>query len=175
MHQILKNLRALLVHNILCTLQLLGICATWADETVTKTKQAHGPILFVFASGTTGRVQDGSIKTEDGWLFIKGGSVQQNIDAIQTDAGSGECDFVLDEIPDVDAGTVRGKQSTCTVKQQFPLDPTKNWAYSASSVVVNVLSIDFTRNGKVSTVKIRVTPYAAVGTPTWTFDNNAAA
>jgi hypothetical protein len=143
-------------------------------ENPDKTKMAHGPIIVTFTSSTLGRVLDFKGNEEVGLIDIRGGNPDQLIDVIEDMAAPGDLEITVDVFPDIQASTVAGRQASFTLSQGYPHDATKKVLYSASNVYVNVLTPQGQRTGGVSTVTLRVRPYAAVGSDTHTWDNDAS-
>jgi hypothetical protein len=172
----LNKLRALWLQFVYYTMQAIGVCAVFPTETVTVAKNFHGPIIFAFTSGTTGRVISAKVKVNDEWYECKGQTIQRIMDMFQVAEGI-ELDITLDEIADYDAATVKGKQASITLKQISSGDNTKMQLLTIPKGVVKDIAVDMDAMGKkVSTMSFKVVAYhETAATPLYTFDPAAAA
>ncbi len=171
-----KRIYDFVYQQALMVLSICGVCAVFPTETVTTAKNFHGPIILAFTSGTTGRVISAKVKVNDEWYECKGQTIQRIMDMFQIAEGI-EMDLTLDEIPDFDASTVRGKQASITLKQISSGDNTKMALLTIPKGVVKDISVDMDAMGKkVSTASMKIVAYhETAATPLYTFDAAAAA
>lgn len=145
-------------------------------ETITPAKQFFGPIIAAFTSSAIGRVTAAKVKVAEEWLDVKGFTIQRIVETFQSGEHI-ELDLTLDEIADIDASTVRGKQASFTLKQISLSDATKMSILTIPKVRITVTDIDMDAMAKrVSTMTLHVVGYQdTAATALYTFDNAAVA
>jgi hypothetical protein len=167
-------MRRFIVQFIYATLQALGVCCAFPTETITPAKQFFGPIICAYTSGTLGRVIAAKVKIGNKWHEITGGNINRIVEMFQKEERI-ELDLTLDEIGDIDAATIRGKQAAFTMKQQASTDPTKMDILTISKVVIEVTDIDMKSKDDISTMTVHVIGYQDnLATALYTFDNATA-
>ena len=148
----------------------------FAAETVTTAKHGLGPLQLKYGTTPTllGRVISFSIEFGDGtWHEIRGGSPDQVVDLFEASKATGNIQVTIDEIVDLDATTIVGKQVTITLEQEFPTaGASASWKMSAATAVVKAGTMAGDRTGTTdSTQTFTIMPYAAVASDPWTFSN----
>lgn len=146
------------------------------QETVAVAKHGHGAVVATWTSGPTFRITKFEVEDLAGeWLAIEGGNVSQIVDFIESKKATGAVRLTTDEVLDVDATTVRGKQALITLGQPLPLASSKKWHMTAATALVTPQSMSGGRAGEQTMTQLTIRPYnATVGTAMWVFDNDTA-
>lgn len=147
------------------------------NETVTATAVAKGHVILKINGTQIGRVVDVSeMDTAHGLYEHRGGNsggTDQIVAIFETNEPTGKVTCTIDEVPDLDAGTLTDWVTNVTLQQQYPKATDTAWTYTAAKAYVDYGGLKPNRDTP-STVTVTITPYNDPGTAAWTFANNTA-